>query len=89
MNRVIRQAQELQAKMAKAQQVPHRVSHMLQHMEHGYNIKRRVLKLCLFEQATLHRRAQQPAGKGGIGRHRLDADYKHGVHFTALPTAWV
>ena len=21
--------------------------------------------------------------------YRLDADYKHGVHFTALPTAWV
>jgi len=20
---------------------------------------------------------------------RLDADYKHGLHFTALPTAWV
>ena len=24
-----------------------------------------------------------------LDHYRLDADYKHGVHFTALPTAWV
>jgi hypothetical protein len=24
-----------------------------------------------------------------LGHYRLDADYKHGLHFTALPTAWV
>lgn len=24
-----------------------------------------------------------------LDHYRLDADYKHGMHFTALPTAWV
>jgi hypothetical protein len=24
-----------------------------------------------------------------LDHYRLDADYKHGIHFTALPTAWV
>ncbi len=24
-----------------------------------------------------------------LDHYRLDADYKHGLHFTALPTAWV
>lgn len=24
-----------------------------------------------------------------LGHYRLDADFKHGLHFTALPTAWV
>jgi hypothetical protein len=24
-----------------------------------------------------------------VDHYRLDADYKHGMHFTALPTAWV
>jgi hypothetical protein len=24
-----------------------------------------------------------------LGHYRMDADYKHGLHFTALPTAWV
>ena len=24
-----------------------------------------------------------------LGHYRLDADFKHGMHFTALPTAWV
>jgi hypothetical protein len=24
-----------------------------------------------------------------LGHYRLDADYKHGLHYTALPTAWV
>ncbi len=26
---------------------------------------------------------------GNLDHFRLDADYKHGMHFTALPTAWV
>lgn len=26
---------------------------------------------------------------GNLDRYRLDADYKHGLHFAALPTAWV
>jgi len=24
-----------------------------------------------------------------LDHYRLDADFKHGLHFTALPTAWV
>jgi hypothetical protein len=24
-----------------------------------------------------------------LDHYLLDADYKHGLHFTALPTAWV
>jgi hypothetical protein len=36
--------------------------------------------------ARAGQRIKRGAGESG---YRLDADFKHGVHFTALPTAWV
>ena len=44
---------------------------------------------CRHSQAAVDRLPMGDIISLNLDHYRLDADYKHGVHFTALPTAWV
>ena len=53
----------------------------------------RLSRLCFMGRGTLAlSRDKLPLADiiaANLDHYRLDADYKHGLHFAALPTAWV